>query len=132
MRGSLDSGPVKQPPLSVWIGTAAGTLIGLVAFVIAIVSAGAGHGDYVGARALFPIPMLLTLLQGNSIGPLSMVLAMIQFPLYGAFLSAVARERATALSWRSGSCIPWPLLPASQGCSQTSLDAPCPLATEAV
>jgi hypothetical protein len=49
-------------------------------------SAGAGHGDYVFARALFPIPMLLTLLDGT-FGPVSVGVALLQFPLYGALLT---------------------------------------------
>jgi hypothetical protein len=58
----------------------------MVALSLAILSAGAGHGDYASARALFPLPMLLTLLQGDTIGLLSMISAVVQYPLYGALI----------------------------------------------
>ncbi|MEO7691048.1 MAG: hypothetical protein ABIS51_17335 [Sphingomonas sp.] len=71
--------------LAVVAGIAVGTLIELPALFAAIMSAGAGHGDYVAARMLFPVSMLLTLIEG-SIGPISQSVALIQFPLYGALL----------------------------------------------
>jgi hypothetical protein len=67
----------------------AGLLIGLcftpIALLLALFSAGAGHGDYVLARLLYPIPMLATLLTNNTITGLSVGLAGVQFPAYGAF-----------------------------------------------
>jgi hypothetical protein len=60
-------------------------LVTLLALGVAVLSAGAGHGSYGAARALFPLPMLLTLVEG-SIGPISGGLALLQFPLYGALL----------------------------------------------
>jgi hypothetical protein len=66
-------------------GAALGLLLGFPALFAGIISAGAGHGDYVAARALFPVPMLLTLLEG-SIGVLSAGLALLQFPIYGGLL----------------------------------------------
>jgi hypothetical protein len=60
-------------------------LVALPALGAAVLSAGAGHGGYAAARALFPLPMLLTLVEG-SIGPLAGGLALVQFPLYGALL----------------------------------------------
>lgn len=67
----------------------AGLLIGLcftpIALLLALFSAGAGHGDYVLARLLYPIPMLATLLTNNTITGLSVGLAVVQFPAYGAF-----------------------------------------------
>jgi hypothetical protein len=68
----------------VW-GAALGFLLGLPALVAAAMSAGAGHGDYVVARALFPAPMLLTLFDSH-IGMLSMAVALLQFPIYGGLL----------------------------------------------
>ena len=59
----------------------AGLLIGLclttIALLLALFSAGAGHGDYVLARLLYPIPMLAT---NNTITGLSVGLAVVQFP----------------------------------------------------
>lgn len=66
-------------------GAAQGALVSLLALGLAILSGGAGHGGYGAARALFPLPMLLTLVEG-SIGPLSGGTALLQFPLYGALL----------------------------------------------
>jgi hypothetical protein len=64
-------------------GASLGMLAALPALGIAVLSGGAGHGSYAAARALFPLPMLLTLVEG-SIGPLAGGAALIQFPLYGA------------------------------------------------
>ena len=64
-------------------GVAVGIGVEVVALFLAILSGGAGHGDYSAARALFPVPMLTTLLEDDTIGPLSMTLALVQFPLVG-------------------------------------------------
>ncbi|RZI70585.1 MAG: hypothetical protein EOP13_20590 [Pseudomonas sp.] len=48
----------------------------------AIASGGAGHGDYLFAKCLFPYTMLLTSLTGTITYPL-IGLALVQFPLYG-------------------------------------------------
>ena len=61
-----------------------GLLLEFPALLAAFASAGAGHGDYVMTRALFPVPMLLTL--GSTIGPLSLGLGFVQFPFYGGLL----------------------------------------------
>ena len=58
----------------------------------AIISGGAGHGDYVAARALFPTSMLLTLLEGR-IGAFSTAIGLLQFPIYGGLLGwSIARS----------------------------------------
>lgn len=75
-------------------GVLAGVLLSLPALFLALLSAGAGHGDYGFARALFPMPMLLTLIQSDNIGILSMATSLLQFPLYGLVLAdAFARRR---------------------------------------
>ncbi len=51
--------------------------------MMAILSGGAGHGDYAFARALFPLPMLVTLLTNDTISFPSIALALVQFPIYG-------------------------------------------------
>ncbi|MER9405624.1 hypothetical protein NKI36_16450 [Mesorhizobium caraganae] len=70
------------------LSSQAGFLVGLgitpIAFFLALYSAGAGHGDYVLARLLYPIPMLATLLTNTTITGLSIGLAALQFPAYGA------------------------------------------------
>ena len=81
--------PENKP---VAIGTAVGFLVELPSLWLALLSAGAGHGDYGAARALFPLPMLMTLIEGQ-IGVFSFGLAFLQFPFYGAILGwAVARS----------------------------------------
>jgi hypothetical protein len=88
-----------EPPAikAVSAGLAAGVLLALPALLAAIASAGAGHGHYVAARALFPAPMLLTLLQHHRIGAASITVALLQFPLYGALLGwSVARRKYLA------------------------------------
>jgi len=87
MRGSLQSDNSRQSRLPVALGFVSGVLVGLAAVVAAIASAGAGHGNYVAARALFPVPMLLTFYQGDSFGLLSMIVALAQFPFYGVLVA---------------------------------------------
>ena len=75
------------------IGFLSGGLVAVPAIMVAIVSGGVGHGDYAAARALFPVPMLLTLLQDDTIGVLSIGLGLLQFPIFGALLGwSVARK----------------------------------------
>jgi len=79
----------------------AGFLVGLgitpIAFFLALYSAGSGHGDYVLARLLYPVPMLATLLTDTTITGLSIGLAALQFPAYGAFVARGGRFRWLAL-----------------------------------
>lgn len=90
---------MKPENKTVAFGTAVGFLVELPSLWLALLSAGAGHGDYVAARALFPLPMLMTLIEGQ-IGAFSFGLAFLQFPFYGAILGwAMARSnRAIALA----------------------------------
>ncbi len=59
----------------------AGGLLTLPLLFLAFLSSGGGHGDYLFARALFPVPMLLTF--NAVINPLSLIAALAQFPVYG-------------------------------------------------
>ncbi|MEA3039927.1 MAG: hypothetical protein QOE79_2440 [Sphingomonadales bacterium] len=88
--------PVTLTALSV--GLAVGLLVEIPALLFAIASAGAGHGDYVAARALFPIPMLLTVFQHGRIGAVSIAIALLQFPLYGGLGAWIARRRKNLLA----------------------------------
>ena len=76
----------------------AGLLVGLcatpIALLLALLSAG---GDYVLARLLYPIPMLVTLLTNNTITSLSVGLAVAQFPAYGVFAASGGLIRWLAL-----------------------------------
>jgi hypothetical protein len=70
-----------------------GVALELPTLMIAIVSGGAGHGDYAAARALFPAALLLTRVDGDTIGWLSIGAALLQFPIYGVLLAwAILRK----------------------------------------
>lgn len=73
------------------VGAGAGAFATLPALVVAFMSAGAGHGDYIAARILFPFPMLLSWIEGSGIGPIGMMTGLLQFPLYGVFVARTLR-----------------------------------------
>jgi hypothetical protein len=62
-----------------------------ICLFLGLVSTGAGHGNYLWARILFPYTMLSTLIFESITVPF-MLLAIIQFPLYGIALE-IARRR---------------------------------------
>ena len=68
------------------VGFALGVPLTALALLFAIASAGAGHGDYLAARLLFPVPMLASLLTEDTIKVPSIVAALLQFPAYGALI----------------------------------------------
>jgi hypothetical protein len=79
--------------------TTRGALLGVavtpVAALLAVWSAGAGHGHYVLARLLFPYSMLLTRATDDSLTLPLLALGLVQWPLYGALLGfAASRGRA--------------------------------------
>lgn len=92
----------RTPSFAVLIGIMLGMLAAWPAIGAAVVSAGAGHGDYVAARALFPVPMLLARVEG-SIGLFSVAAAIVQFPLYGGLLGGFLRGRACAAAMLTAS-----------------------------
>lgn len=71
-------------------GGAAGAGIGVTALIIAVVSSGAGHGTIIPTALLFPLPALFF---GSSadLRILGVVLAVVQYPLYGISM-AVAKS----------------------------------------
>ena len=74
-------------------GAAAGVVAELLALVLAFISAGAGHGSYIGVRLLFPFSSLLILVEGG-FGPLGLAIGLLQYPVYGACLAvALATQR---------------------------------------
>lgn len=68
-----------------WIPLIASLIVTPVALLLGVGSAGAGHGDYRLAMLLFPYTLLSAALF-DSITPLFILLAIIQFPLYGVAL----------------------------------------------
>ena len=80
-----------------WVGLAWGIAAGAVSLIISVYAAGAGHGSYIPAVLLFPYTMLTTRVTGV-ISPFAIVLAAIQFPLYGIAIAragAAGRRRRT-------------------------------------
>lgn len=75
----------RNAVFAILLGIAFGAFLELPALFLAIMSGGAGHGEYVAARILFPFSMLLTLVEG-SIGTLATIIGLLQFPAYGALL----------------------------------------------
>jgi hypothetical protein len=73
------------------MGLALGALIGAACLYIAVIAGGAGHGTYFPAKALFPFTML-SVVFGHSITSPFIVLAFLQFPLYGLVLGALYRS----------------------------------------
>ncbi len=73
------------------IGAGAGACATLPALVAAFMSAGAGHGDYIAARLLFPFSMLLSWVEGGGVGPLGMMAGLLQFPLYGVLVARASK-----------------------------------------
>jgi hypothetical protein len=60
-----------------------------------VASGGAGHGHYVLAKVFFPFTMLSTVLFGSIIGPF-IVIAIVQFPLYGLLIGTANEKRRVA------------------------------------
>jgi hypothetical protein len=84
------------------IGMAVGAVTGAACLYITVIASGAGHGTYFPAKALFPFTML-SVVFSHSITPPFIVVAFLQFPLYGLVLGAFFssprfRRAATSLS----------------------------------
>jgi len=75
-----------------------GGLVTLPAALLTIASAGAGHGNYLFARVLFPYTMLLTRLTDDTVTLPLIVLGLAQFPLYGAVVGLAASTGRTVLT----------------------------------
>lgn len=75
---------LRHALLCLLVGVALGALVTIPAAILAVASAGAGHGHYSLARLLFPYSMLFTRLAGDEITPPLVAIALFQMPLYGA------------------------------------------------
>jgi hypothetical protein len=62
-----------------------------ICLFLALLSAGAGHGDYLWAKILFPYTMLLTVIFESVTTP-GIILAIVQYPLYGVALGLANRK----------------------------------------
>lgn len=77
----------------VWVPLVLGLIATPFCLMVAIGSAGAGHGDYFWAKLIYPYTMLSTLMFGSITIPFRL-LAVVQLPLYGVLLSiALLRSR---------------------------------------
>jgi hypothetical protein len=83
-----------------WIPLVVSLFLTPVFLFLGLVSGGAGHGEYVLARILFPFTMLSTRIFGSIVTPF-IVLAIIQFPLYGLVLGT-ANVRRKMLVFSAG------------------------------
>ena len=77
------------------IGAAVGMVVGALAVSIAVAGSGAGHGTYIPAAVLFPLSMLIATSAGN-INAVAVILAVVQYPLYGV---TVAGARISQVRW---------------------------------
>lgn len=86
---------------------AVGAFIWLLCAILVLVSAGAGHGTYGPAKVLFPLSVILAD-AGQRF--LSILVSIIQFPIYSAFVGRVHKGKRilticviasihTAVSW---------------------------------
>jgi len=66
-------------------------------FLLAVTSAGAGHGNYLWAKIFFPFTMLSTAVF-QSITSSFLVVAVIQFPIYGFLIGLYARQRKALMA----------------------------------
>ena len=72
-------------------------LTGIVAFMVAVVAAGSGHGTYLPAKCLFPYTMLSTRWTESITTPF-IVVALLQFPVYGIILAKANTKQKVALA----------------------------------
>jgi hypothetical protein len=83
---------------NVIVGVGIGVLLTPIAIILAVLSAGVGHGHYEFARLFFPHTMLLTRLTDDSITVPLIILALAQFPLYGAIIGVTGSRNSAALT----------------------------------
>jgi hypothetical protein len=79
-----------------WIPLIASFIVTPIALLLGVGSGGAGHGDYHLAMILFPYTMLSTTIFDSITAPF-ILLAIIQFPLYG-FILGHANEKGRFVS----------------------------------
>ena len=73
-----------------------GVMVTIPAVFLSVVSAGSGHGHYVEARLFYPLPCLLGR-ANNHLADEHMLLALVQFPLYGVIVGSFRHRLRSAL-----------------------------------
>lgn len=85
-------GPAQSTRAMGIVGFAMGIAATVPAMIIFVISGGlVGHGDYVVARLIFPIPMLLVAMAPESMEGSMALSYLVQFPIYGALLGMRTR-----------------------------------------
>jgi hypothetical protein len=81
-----------------WVPLIVSLIVTPIALLLGVASAGAGHGDYRLAMILFPYTLLSAVIFDSITTPF-IILAIIQFPLYGIALGyANKKGRLAAMS----------------------------------
>jgi len=81
-------------PIAVFSG------VGIVALVIVLAVAAGGHGSYAPAMVLFPYSMIAANLLNRITSPL-VLLALIQYPIYGVLLTVAPAGQARFATGRA-------------------------------
>ncbi|MDB5172740.1 MAG: hypothetical protein JWN51_1513 [Phycisphaerales bacterium] len=90
-----------SPPRTGAIGCCTGVAVTPVALWFAVASGGAGHGSYNYAWFLFPYTMWFAVMLGTIALP-GILLALVQFPLYGFLLGHYAAKSRRAIIAAAG------------------------------
>lgn len=80
------------------VGIGLGALATVPAMFLSLLSGGLGHGHYTFARACYPYSMLLTRITDDYIGFPSVLLALLQLPLYGLVFACLGRQNPKRLA----------------------------------
>ena len=92
---------VKQIPLETslrfWIPVLGFLGVTPIMLLLGVISAGAGHGNYLQAKLFFPITMLSALPFQRITDPF-IVLAIVQYPFYGVILGFANLRRRLAIT----------------------------------
>jgi hypothetical protein len=75
-----------------WLPVVVSLVVTPICLFLAVISAGAGHGGYLAAKILFPVTMLSTFLFHSITAPF-ILLAVVQFPVYGVILGVAGTQR---------------------------------------
>lgn len=80
----------KARTINLYVGFVAGVLLTIPAVILAILSGGGGHGNYLWAKLLFPYSMVIPVLCGTTISVPLIMIAIIQYPIYGVIVGIQA------------------------------------------
>jgi len=83
------------------MGLGIGMLFTLPTLLLAFISAGGGHGDYLWAKAFFPYVMCCLIMAdtaGIEMNPWLVTLAFVQFPVYGVLIGVFASTLKKAVA----------------------------------